>query len=241
MIIHGEALDIMRGMDCESFGAVITDPPYSSGGMFRGDRMADTKTKYTDTKVGAAGLPSFTGDNRDGRSFTSWCAEWLSIALGLCKEGAPIVLFSDWRQLPSVTDALQWAGGIWRGVAVWDKVSGRPQKGRYRQQAEFIVWGSKGPMSFDRPVPVLPGVFTYSAPSSAIRQHQTEKPIALMRELVRIAEPGTRILDPFVGSGTTSAAAMLEGYDCVGIELSEYYAGIARQREEDATLQKCLI
>ena len=50
-------------------------------------------------------------------------------------------------------------GLIWRGTAVWDKGNSRPQKGRFRQQAEYIVWGSNGDMPISRPVPCLPGVF----------------------------------------------------------------------------------
>lgn len=67
-----------------------------------------------------------------------------------CKPGAPICVFIDWRQLPALACAMQWAGWIWRGVAVWDKMTSRPQKGRYRQQAEFMVWGSNGPMPLQR-------------------------------------------------------------------------------------------
>ena len=46
--------------------------------------------------------------------------EWLQVVRAACKPGAPICLFIDWRQLPSMTDALQWAGWTWRGIAVWD-------------------------------------------------------------------------------------------------------------------------
>ena len=66
-------------------------------------------------------LPDFDGDNRDQRSWTIWMVEWLSDARKACKPGAPICLFIDWRQYPSITDALQWAGWIWRGSVVWDK------------------------------------------------------------------------------------------------------------------------
>ena len=76
-------------------------------------------------------------------------------------------MFIDWRQLPAATDALQWAGWIWRGTAVWDKGNSRPQKGRFRQQAEYIVWGSNGDMPINRPVPCLPGVFKYGNPRTA--------------------------------------------------------------------------
>ena len=103
-------------------------------------------------------------------------------------------MFIDWRQLPAATDALQWAGWIWRGTAVWDKGNSRPQKGRFRQQAEYIVWGSNGDMPLSRPVPCLPGVFKYGNPQSRI--HLTEKPLQLLRDIVKITEPGGHILDP---------------------------------------------
>ena len=59
-------------------------------------------------------------------------SEWLREARTHCIPGAPLCVFSDWRQLPALTDAIQWAGWTWRGVAVWDKVISRPQKGRFR-------------------------------------------------------------------------------------------------------------
>lgn len=79
-----------------------------------------------------------------------WAAEWLYLARRAAKPGAPVCMFIDWRQLPCASDALQWAGWIWRGIAVWDKGNSRPQKGRFRQQAEYIVWGSNGDMPVSR-------------------------------------------------------------------------------------------
>jgi DNA modification methylase len=61
--------------------------------------------------------------------------------------------------------------------------------------------------------------------------HPTVKPIALMRWLVRlVTPPGGTVLDPFAGSGTTGAAAMLEGFDFVGIEREAEYVAIAEAR-----------
>ena len=139
-------------------------------------------------------------------------------------------MFIDWRQLPCASDALQWAGWIWRGIAVWDRGNSRPQKGRFRQQAEYIVWGSNGDMPVSRPVPCLPGVFKYGNPQNRI--HLTEKPLQLMQDLVKITEPGGHILDPFAGSGTTVLAAVKEGYDATGIEVTDVYADLARKRLE---------
>jgi|GEM_PF-692070 len=156
--------------------------------------------------------------------------ESLVEARRISKEGAPICMFIDWRQLPSMTDALQWAGWIWRGTLVWDKTNSRPQRGRFRQQAEFVVWGSNGHMPADRQSPVLPGVYRQSMPAMQKRIHQTEKPLGVMRDIVRIVEPGEIILDPFAGAGTTVLAAKLEGYPAVGIELSPYFAKASQKR-----------
>jgi site-specific DNA-methyltransferase (adenine-specific) len=61
--------------------------------------------------------------------------------------------------------------------------------------------------------------------------HPTVKPTDLMRYLVRMVTPlGGTVLDPFTGSGSTGRAAMLEGVQFIGCELSPEYAEIARAR-----------
>ncbi len=224
-ILHGDTLKIIRRFKPQVFDAVITDPPYSSGGWKPAEKNRTTTQKYSSCDKG---FPEFDGDNRDQRSWTHWMAEWLYDARNACKPGAPICLFIDWRQYPSITDALQWAGWIWRGTAVWDKMTSRPQKGRFRQQSEYIVWGSNGPMPITRPVGCLPGVFRYANPQNRI--HVTEKPLQLMRDIVKICEPGGRILDPFCGAGTTVLASKLEGYEAVGIEVTDAYFKLASDR-----------
>ena len=82
-------------------------------------------------------------------------------------------------------------------------------------------------------MPCLPGVFKYGNPQKRI--HLTEKPLQLMRDVVKITEPGGHILDPFAGSGTTVLAAVLEGYRSTGIEMSDYYAQAAKERLERET------
>jgi DNA modification methylase len=63
-------------------------------------------------------------------------------------------------------------------------------------------------------------------------KHPTVKPVALMRWLVRLVggPRGSRILDPFCGSGTTGVACALEGYAFEGIELEQESADVASER-----------
>jgi DNA modification methylase len=61
--------------------------------------------------------------------------------------------------------------------------------------------------------------------------HPTVKPIALMRYLVRMVTPrGGVVLDPFMGSGTTGCAAMLEAVRFIGIDITPEYVDIAERR-----------
>lgn len=222
---HGDALDVLRRLPDDSVDAVITDPPYSSGGFVRSDRIQDVHTKYVNSDqmamgTGGATLAAFAGDNRDQRGYGYWCALWLGECLRILKSGGAAALFTDWRQLPMTTDALQAGGFVWRGIVPWHKPSGRPTQGRYSNTCEYVVWGSKGP----RELGALDGDLIEAG------QCRTQKPLEVMRKLVRIAPKGGAVLDPFAGAGTTGVAAVLEGRRFVGVELTEHFARVASER-----------
>jgi site-specific DNA-methyltransferase (adenine-specific) len=228
---HGDALAVLRAMPDASVDAVITDPPYSSGGFTRGDRSLPPAMKYTmnGTKIER---PRFSGDNRDQRSFVYWCALWLGECLRVAKPGAPLCVFTDWRQLPTMTDAVQAGGWVWRGIVVWDKTEAcRPAMGRFAAQCEYVVWGTAGPSRDDEDVGCLWGVIREPV-RMADKHHVTGKPTAVMQRLVRICPPDGVVLDPFAGSGTTGVAALLEGRTFLGVEVAAEYVRIARDRLE---------
>jgi len=62
-------------------------------------------------------------------------------------------------------------------------------------------------------------------------KHPTVKPIDLMRYLCKlITPPGGIVLDPFMGSGSTGCAALLDGFKFIGMELDVEYFKIAESR-----------
>lgn len=77
-----------------------------------------------------------------------------------------------------------------------------------------------------------PGSFQAEGTDRTARNnHPTVKPTALMRYLCKlVTAPGGVILDPFMGSGSTGKAAMLEQFSFVGIEQEPDYAAIAAAR-----------
>ena len=74
------------------------------------------------------------------------------------------------------------------------------------------------------------------------RQHPTQKPVRLMQvciERLRL-NPGSTVLDPYMGSGTTGVAAVRFGYAFIGIEIDAKHFDIACQRIENAYRQSRL-
>lgn len=84
----------------------------------------------------------------------------------------------------------------------------------------------------------LPGFYEYIAPRD--RVHVTQKPLALMRDLLRIVPPGATVLDPFMGSGTTGVACVQTGRAFVGIELDPAHFDNACERINEAHRQGAL-
>jgi len=79
------------------------------------------------------------------------------------------------------------------------------------------------------------GLSVSNSKNPIANNHPTVKPVALMEYLCRLITPkdGT-VLDPFMGSGTTGKACVLEGFDFIGIEKNEEYCEIAKARIDAA-------
>ena len=231
-LVIGDSTDpatVARLMDGERADAVVTDPPYSSGGFTRGDRTLSVDKKYSGKPKD--GRPLFSGDNRDQRSWIGWCERWIAEWASQCRNGAAMAFWTDWRQLPATTDAAQGGGVVWRGIAVWDKTtSARPMYNRFRAQAEYLVWGSLGDMPLNKGGDAYPGVFSQSVDNG--KDHITQKPINVIIWAISIVENQGLVLDPFLGSGTTIIAAHRTGRRCYGVEIEPRYGDVILRRCE---------
>lgn len=78
-LYQGDVLRIAPALPAGLAAAVITDPPYSSGGLGAATRAADPKAKYCHGG-NDCGRPTFSGDNRDQRSFGFWSTLWRRVA-----------------------------------------------------------------------------------------------------------------------------------------------------------------
>lgn len=243
-IIEGDSLLVLRDLPAASVDALVTDPPYSSGGQFRSDRAKGTAAKYSG--VGSYGLPDFHGDSRGERGLELWVTLWMCEALRVVKPGGACAVFCDWRSYPAFSAAIEAAGWSWRGIGVWSKPrhTTRPTPGGLWNDSELVFTGSTEAESDPAPRPILwgskgvrtaegneylPGSWYCAAPREG-RLHQTEKPQEVLRDLVRLAPEGGLVLDPFAGSASTGVAALDQGRRFLGIELSTDYVRVGRDR-----------
>lgn len=108
--IQGDALIELRKLEGAELSAVISDPPYASGGMSMGEKARSTRDKYTSFGEQGNPYPDFSGDALAQRAWTSFLHEIMAAARKTCKPGAVCALFVDWRQLPALQEGYQALG-----------------------------------------------------------------------------------------------------------------------------------
>lgn len=227
-IYHCDSFEAIEQLG--QFGAVVTDPPYSSGGQYRSQRTRSTTAKYVHSKT-LAYRPEFGGDHFDQRSWMIWTEAWLRAVKAASAPEALLCSFIDWRQLPALTDVVQFAGWTWRGVAVWTKGYGRVMPSGFSSAAEYVVVASNGSMPKSESYP--PGAFDYRS-SGKDKRHTAQKPDPVMDWVVSAIPSGTRVIDPFLGVGSTMVACAKAALPCVGVEVEERYCEEAARRMEEA-------
>lgn len=236
-----DCIQFLQTLESGNVDMVVADPPYSSGGAMRSDRNGTTKAKYTRSDSQNIGkLLDFEGDNRDQRAYLYWSQLWMSEAVRVLKPGGLLLVFTDWRQLPITTDAVQAAGAVWRGIVPWHKQASRPMADRFTSSCEYIVWCTNGPREVnmkDKGAKYPEGFYNYRPPANRI--HVTQKPVDLYRHIFQILRPNSIIVDPFLGSGNSAVACHVEnaGHTFHGCELSESVFEVAQKAVANLTVQ----
>lgn len=201
-----DALAALASLPDDLAHAIITDPPYCSGGWTESARQS---APGMTPACKASGW--FRGD-----TMTTWGLLALLRAVAIearrvLVPGGSLAVFCDWRMVPGLAPALESAGYRWRGSPVWDKLSQGQGSTGIRARHETILWLTapgptvRGPRTIGSVIPakrVPPGK----------RRHPTEKPVEVLAPLIEALVPeGGTVVDPFAGSGALGAAAVLTG------------------------------
>jgi site-specific DNA-methyltransferase (adenine-specific) len=231
-LILGDCLQIMA--DLPAIDHVITDPPYEAymHAAKRGEKVFGSARRIRID--GHANPPPVEFSSIDGirrqstELMTNICSGWLII---FCTpEGV-----AAWR------DEIEAADVRYKRACVWVKPDSAPQfngQGPAMGAEMFVTaWCGKGFSQWNGGG--RRNVFTFPT-NNADRQgeHPTEKPIALMTELVELfTNEGQTVLDPFMGSGTTGVASVKRGRLFIGIEKDPKWFDLSCRRIEQAYRQ----
>jgi len=229
----GDCLEILPTLP--KVDAVITDPPYEAEAHTKGRRLLGKQESGERTvEYGALDFDAMTEEVRERSTdmARAICGGWM---LTFCQAEA----VGKWR------DAHESANAKYKRAMVWIKPDGAPQftGDRPGMGYESIVasWCGDGRSRWNGGG--RHGVFTHSQrDDNTPKQHMTQKPLALMRELVGLfSNVGDLVLDPFMGSGTTGVACAIHGRGFIGIEREERHFDTACRRIEEAQRQAPLI
>lgn len=173
---------------------------------------------------GAGGISTHGHDGQDGLAERHTSGETMEAYK--CAPGCPVaaldeqsgMLVSGANPVRRHSDKFRGTYGDFAGQA-----NASPQRGTDRGGASRFFYCSK-PSRAER---------NAGLSDLLINDHPTVKPIGHLRWLVRlVTPPGGRVLDLFLGSGSTGCAAVLEGFDFIGVERDERYSAIAKARIE---------
>lgn len=192
--------------------AIITDPPYN-----------------------ISRKNNFKSINRNGIDFGEWDKQfdqlqWIEKSIELLKPGGNIIIFNDWKNMGQIAYKLESLGFDVKDIIRWIKPNPMPRNTsrRYVTDYEFALWAVKsgGKWTFNKrdDKPYMIPEYKHGVELGTGRFHPTQKSLKLMAEIIKThTNTGDLILDPFMGSGTTAVAALLENRKFIGSEKSKDY------------------
>ena len=246
----GDTREIIKEYPDEYFDLVCSDIPYKiatggcriesvgnmTGGILRkiavNDRLKQKWVKQQDDE-----------DNQilvnTGKLFANNDIEfkdWLSEVYRVLKEDSHCYLMINSRNLKKLQIEAEKVGFKFQNLLVWIKNNVTPNKW-YQQKFECILMLRKGRERYINDMGTS-NVFIYPN-IMGNKLHPTEKPVELMRDFIKNStNEGDKVLDPFMGSGSTCLAAKELNREYYGFEIDEKYYDIAKKRIENVFVSR---
>jgi DNA modification methylase len=242
-VLCGNALspaDYERLMDGHKANVGFTDPPYNV--RISGHASGNGKTSHREF-VMASGEMS----EQEFRQFLTQALARVAASSGI---SSVIYVCIDWRHMGELLAAGSSDHLDLLNVCVWTK-DNAGMGSLYRSQHELVFVFRNGKASHRNNIQLgrfgrsrsnvwnYPGANTFARNTSEgnlLALHPTVKPVALVADAIMdCSSRGERVLDPFLGSGTTVIAAERTGRICHGMELDPIYVDTAIRRWQEFT------
>ncbi len=243
-ILSGDCIEVMRGIPDASVDAIFADSPYNL--------QLGAKTLYRPEDQTAARAVRDAWDAFDSvEAYDEFTRAWMAECKRILKPDGAMWVIGSYHNIFRVGSILQDLGFWILNDIVWVKTNPMPNfRGtRFTNAHETLIWATPhktGKYTFnyetmkklnggkqmrsDWGINICLGEERVKG-ADGKSLHNTQKPLDLLRRVILAStKPGDVILDPFVGSGTTAAAAKELGRQFIGIDREESYVAAARER-----------
>lgn len=230
-IIHGDAIEFLRGLPSKSVDLIIADPPYN--------------------------LNKDYGNNSDSKGFSeyiSFSEQWVGEAARVLSDTGTIYVFMGFRLISYLYQILESSHQLrFNNWICWHYTQGIGKKNGFSPRHDDILMFTKGkqftfnldairvPQKYYRSINNMRGAnpgdvweFSHVHYCQDNRQaHPTQKPEGLMeRMILASSNEGDIVIDLFSGSGTTARVCQQLRRNCIAVESNGDYVAMIKQRLE---------
>lgn len=227
-LIHGDCLEEMKKMKVGMVDMILTDPPYRLSKSKGGGMMGKGGRKFMD-EIRSNGMI----DGIDTSMFLDLCLSLFDKKQKFCG-----VFTCSTKQL---VEYITWAVAkdLQYGIGVWHKTNPAPLCNcKYLNDVEYWIYIKGNRSKILGSYQTKSMVYTSQINKRDKKEfgHPTCKPVDLMEKFIanHTTECAT-VLDPFMGSGSTGVAAKNLNRSFIGIELSDDYFDVAKERVGEAS------
>ena len=249
-IIHnGDCVEVLdKKIDAQSIDLIFADPPYNLSG---------NGLKWEGNKTGGPWyMVNEQWDKMTATEYVQFTGNWIGACDRVLKASGSIYIACSYHNIGEVMIVLKQLDFKINNIITWHKTNSMPNmtKRVFTHSTEFVVWAVKGSRwSFnyetvkeinpDRQkngnpkqmrdlweLPLVQGTERLRGKDNRA-VHPTQKPEEMLKRIILASSnKGDIVLDPFLGSGTTTYVAKKYDREWIGIELEKSYVKVARQR-----------
>ena len=240
-IINGNSLEILKRIPNKTFDLIFADPPYNL--------QISEKLKRPDNSE-VKGVNDAWDKFKSFKHYDNFCKSWLKECRRILKDNGSIWVIGSYHNIYRLGYILQNLDYWILNDIIWRKSNPMPNfKGtRFTNAHETLIWASKNKktkytfnyqslkclnddlqMRSDWIFPICNGKERLKKNGKKV--HSTQKPESLLhRVILASTNKGDKILDPFLGTGTTAVVSKKLGRKYFGIESDEKYYKAAVER-----------
>ncbi len=250
-IVLGDALKVLKSLPDESVDLIFADPPYNMS------KKKGLGWKYSKHITMQEEWDMFSKDD-----FFKFNREWLKECFRILKHGGSFWISGSFHNIYQIGFMIQEFHPDIKinNSIVWFKPNAQPNIScrMFTESTEHLIWAtkngdeSKWKFNYKWTKEIEDKINNkgkqtrnvWSIPLTSKKEkwagaHPTQKPFELLKRIILCCtNEGDLVLDPFVGSGTTSAVAKYYGRNSIGIEVDKKYLEIIKKRlkKEQKTL-----